>query len=94
MPEILVLYYSRNGSVRQMAQFVARGIEMVPEMTARIRTVPAVSTVTEAVEADIPDSGAPYVEQKDLEPRHALRELPRSGQLTPRRKGAKPFSLI
>lgn len=72
MPDVLVLYYSRNGSVRQMAQFVARGIEMVPEMTARIRTVPAVSTVTEAVEADIPDSGAPYVEQKDLEECAAL----------------------
>jgi NAD(P)H dehydrogenase (quinone) len=67
MPEILVLYYSRNGSVRQMAQLVGRGIETVPDMTARLRTVPAVSTVTEAVEPEIPESGAPYVEQRDLE---------------------------
>ena len=67
MPEILVLYYSRNGSVRQMAQLVGRGIETVPGMNARLRTVPAVSTVTEAVQPDIPESGAPYVEQRDLE---------------------------
>lgn len=67
MPEILVLYYSRNGSVRQMAQLVGRGIETVPGVTARLRTVPAVSTVAEAVEPDIPQGGAPYVEQRDLE---------------------------
>ena len=67
MPEILVLYYSRNGSVRQMAQLVGRGIESVEGMAARLRTVPAVSTVAEAVEPDIPQSGAPYVEHRDLE---------------------------
>ena len=67
MPEILVLYYSRTGSVRQMAQFVARGVEMVPGMSARLRTVPAVSTRTEATEPDVPENGAPYVEHKDLE---------------------------
>ena len=67
MPEILVLYYSRTGSVRQMAQFVARGVEMVPGMSARLRTVPAVSTRTEATEPEVPDDGAPYVEHKDME---------------------------
>jgi NAD(P)H dehydrogenase (quinone) len=67
MPEILVLYYSRTGSVRQMAQFVARGVEMVPGMSARLRTVPAVSTLTEASEPDVPEDGAPYAEHKDLE---------------------------
>lgn len=66
MPEILVLYYSRTGSVRQMAQLITHGVEMVPGMRARLRTVPGVSTVTEATEPDIPDSGAPYVEHKDL----------------------------
>jgi len=67
MPEILVLYYSRTGSVRQMAQFVTRGVEMVPGMRARLRTVPAVSTSTEATEPTVPDNGAPYVEHKDLQ---------------------------
>jgi len=67
MPEILVLYYSRTGSVKQMAQFVARGIEMVPGVSARIRTVPAVSTTTQATEPEIPGDGAPYVDHKDLE---------------------------
>ena len=67
MPEILILYYSRTGGVRQMAQFVGRGVEMVPGMSARLRTVPAVSALTETVESTIPDDGAPYVEHKDLE---------------------------
>ena len=66
MSDILVLYYSRYGSVAQMAHLVARGIEEVPEMTARIRTVPAVSTVCEASEDTIPPAGPPYVTQDDL----------------------------
>lgn len=67
MQEILVLYYSQTGAVKQMAQFVARGIEKVPKMGARLRTVPKVSTLTEATEPAVPDSGAPYVEFRDLE---------------------------
>jgi len=67
MQEILVLYYSRYGAVRQMAQLIARGIEQVPGARARMRTVPKVSAVCEAVEADVPDAGAPYAELKDLE---------------------------
>ena len=67
MREVLVLYYSHTGAVRQMAQLIARGVEKVPDMRARLRTVPRVSTVAEATEAAIPDSGAPYVELSDLE---------------------------
>lgn len=67
MPEILVLYYSRTGAVKQMAQFVARGIEQVAGARARLRTVPKISTVIEATEPAIPDTGAPYVEISDLE---------------------------
>ena len=63
---ILVLYYSRHGATRQLAQLIAAGIESVPGCDARLRTVPAVSTVTEATEAAIPDDGAPYVELADL----------------------------
>ena len=66
MHEILVLYYSHHGAVKQMAQYVARGIG-VAGASARVRTVPRVSTVAEAVEPAVPDSGAPYVELKDLE---------------------------
>jgi NAD(P)H dehydrogenase (quinone) len=72
MTEILVLYYSRYGSVRQMAQFVARGIEQVAGVSARVRTVPEVSAVCEAVAPAVPDAGAPYVELKDLEECAAL----------------------
>ena len=50
-----------------MAEFIARGVESVPGCEARLRTVPAVSTVAEATEPDIPSSGSPYVELRDLE---------------------------
>ena len=67
MKEILVLYYSHYGAVKQMAQFIARGIELVPGAAARMRTVPKVSAVCEAIEKNVPATGAPYVELKDLE---------------------------
>ena len=67
MKEILVLYYSRHGAVKNMAQLVARGVEQVPGMAARLRTVPPVSASCEATAPAIPDSGAPYAEARDLE---------------------------
>lgn len=66
MSEILVLYYSRYGATEKMAQHVARGVEEVPGMQARLRTVPAVSTVCEATEDNIPAQGAPYASVDDL----------------------------
>lgn len=66
MADILVLYYSRYGATAKMAQLIARGIEEVDGMQARLRTVPAVSTVCEATEDSIPDSGAPYATPDDL----------------------------
>jgi NAD(P)H dehydrogenase (quinone) len=67
MQDILVLYYSHRGSVRALAERIARGIESVHGMQARLRTVPRISTVCEAIESDVPDNGAPYVEASDLE---------------------------
>jgi NAD(P)H dehydrogenase (quinone) len=64
---ILVLYYSRHGATRKLAEFIAQGIDNVDGCEARLRTVPAVSTVVEATEPDIPAHGAPYVELRDLE---------------------------
>jgi NAD(P)H dehydrogenase (quinone) len=69
---LLVLYYSRHGSTRALAEAIAQGVESVPGCDARLRTVPAVSTVAEATEADIPGSGPPYVELSDLEQCHGL----------------------
>ena len=66
MADILILYYSRHGSVAAMAQMIARGVEQVPDMQARIRTVPPVSTVCEAVEDSIPAAGPPYATLDDL----------------------------
>ena len=66
MADILVLYYSATGSVRRLAEAVARGIESVDGMRARVRTVPKVSPVVEKAEPAVPAEGAPYVERKDL----------------------------
>ena len=63
---ILVLYYSRHGATRKLAELIAQGIESVPGAEARLRTVPAVSTVAEATAPAIPLDGAPYVELLDL----------------------------
>ncbi|WP_367607510.1 NAD(P)H:quinone oxidoreductase [Legionella sp. W05-934-2] len=65
-PYILVLYYSRSGSTKALAQYVARGVASVDGIEARIRTVPPVSTTCEAVDPPIPDEGAPYVTLNDL----------------------------
>ncbi|CAA0092786.1 NAD(P)H dehydrogenase (quinone) [Zhongshania aliphaticivorans] len=62
---VLVLYYSRHGATEQLAQHIARGVEQAG-LEARVRTVPAVSTVCEATEDDIPDSGALYASEEDL----------------------------
>ena len=67
MPEILVLYYSHRGSVRALAQQIARGVESVGGVTARLRTVPRVATVCTASEPEIPPVGAPYVDVADLD---------------------------
>ena len=64
-PYVLVLYYSRNGHVKMLAEQIALGIESTG-MEARLRTVPAVSTVCEASESDIPDTGHIYCTDDDL----------------------------
>jgi NAD(P)H dehydrogenase (quinone) len=66
MKDILVLYYSHTGAVREMAQLIARGVEGIAGCAARVRTVPRVSATAAAGPA-VPDSGAPYAELKDLE---------------------------
>ncbi len=67
MKDILVLYYSRHGATRELALCLAQGIDSVPGVQARIRTVPSISPVCEATQPDIPADGPPYVETRDLE---------------------------
>lgn len=67
MTEILVVYYSRHGATAKMAQEIARGIESVSDCSARVRTVPEVSAVSEAIEDSIPESGPPYASLEDLQ---------------------------
>ena len=66
MLKILVLYYSQNGSVLNLAREMAKGIDSVAGCEAVLRTVPKVSTVCEQIADSIPDSGAPYVSIEDL----------------------------
>lgn len=67
MAEILILYYSLGGSTEEMARSIARGVEEIPDMYARLRSVPSVSPVCEAVASDIPEQGAPYACTQDLQ---------------------------
>ena len=66
MSEILVLYYSREGAVRQLAQRVARGVARVAGMRACLRTLPPVAPVTEVAAPPVPEDGAPYASVEDL----------------------------
>ncbi len=64
--EILVLYYSPGGTTAEMANIIARGVEEIDGMQARVRTVPAVSSATEQSASSIPDSGPLYASTDDL----------------------------
>ncbi len=65
-PYILVLYYSRHGATAAMASQVARGVAQVAGVSARLRTVPAISANTEQTEDDIPSEGPLYCTPEDL----------------------------
>jgi NAD(P)H dehydrogenase (quinone) len=66
MSEILVLYYSRSGATAAMARQVCRGVESVPGMQARLRTVPPVTARTEVPLPPVPEQGPPYAHTRDL----------------------------
>jgi NAD(P)H dehydrogenase (quinone) len=66
MSEILVLYYSRQGSTAALARQISRGVESVPGMRARIRTVPPVAATVERLDPAVPDQGPPYASHDDL----------------------------
>src|SRR5579859_3096031 len=66
MNEILVLYYSRQGSTAALARQVCRGVETVPGMQARLRTVAPVTATTERLDASVPNEWPPYATHDDL----------------------------
>ncbi|MEO8101866.1 MAG: NAD(P)H:quinone oxidoreductase [Betaproteobacteria bacterium] len=66
MADILILYYSHSGSVRELARHLARGVESVAGISARLRTVPRVAPVTRIAEPAVPPEGSPYVTAADL----------------------------
>jgi NAD(P)H dehydrogenase (quinone) len=65
--DILVLYYSRQGATRRLAEAIATGIDSIDGAQARLRTVPPVAAVTETAAPPVPPEGAPYAELADLE---------------------------
>jgi NAD(P)H dehydrogenase (quinone) len=66
MSDILVLYYSRQGSTAALARQICRGVEGVAGMRARLRTVPPVAATTQRLDPPVPDEGAPYATHDDL----------------------------
>ena len=70
--EVLVLFYSRHGATANMASVIARGVESIEGVQAKIRTVPAISSVCEATEDNIPADGALYANLDDLKNCHGL----------------------
>lgn len=66
LPYLLILYYSRYGATREMAQQVARGAAQINGLEIRLRTVPPVSTLTEVTEPAVPQEGAVYCTLDDL----------------------------
>jgi len=66
MHEILVLYYSRQGSTAALARQVCRGVESVAGMKARLRTVAPVTTSIDRTDPEVPSEGPPYATHDDL----------------------------
>jgi NAD(P)H dehydrogenase (quinone) len=66
MHEILVLYYSRQGSTAALARQICRGVEMVAGMQARLRTVAPIATTADRSDPEVPDDGPPYATHEDL----------------------------
>ena len=66
MHEILVLYYSRQGSTAALARQICRGVETVAGMRARLRTVAPIATTVERPAPQVPDDGPPYAAHEDL----------------------------
>ncbi|HJU07143.1 MAG TPA: NAD(P)H:quinone oxidoreductase [Rhodanobacteraceae bacterium] len=64
--EVLVLYYSRGGHTAQLARLIARGVEEIDGVRARLRQVPPVAPVTQTAQPPVPEEGPPYAELRDL----------------------------
>ncbi len=67
MSEILILYYSRQGSTAALARQICRGVEGVAGMRARLRTVPPVAPSTQRLDPAVPEAGPPYATHEDLQ---------------------------
>ena len=64
--DILIVYYSLHGKTEALARQVARGVDGVAGMHARLRTVPAVRPPGAAVDAAPRSDGPPLATTDDL----------------------------
>ena len=69
---ILIVYFSRHGGVARLAEQIGMGVESNPQCEAVVRTLPAVSAVSEQSEDAIPAQGVPFARVEDLEECDAL----------------------
>jgi NAD(P)H dehydrogenase (quinone) len=65
--DVLILYYSRHGATRRLAECIALGVESVPGAAARLRTVPPVAAMVDTALPPVPSEGSPYAQLRDLE---------------------------
>ena len=72
MLTILILYYSRYGATKAMAEWIARGVESINDVQARLRTVPSVAPDTQVASPAIPEDGDLYATLDDLRDCHGL----------------------
>jgi len=70
--KILIIYFSRHGSVARMAEQISLGVDSIQQCEPVLRCLPEVSTTTEQVESAIPDHGVPYAQLADLQSCDAL----------------------
>ena len=66
MPDILIVYFSRHGSVAAMAEQIAAGVDSTGDCQALLRTVPEVSANSEQSEPPIPSQGPVFASNDDL----------------------------
>lgn len=66
MTTILILYYSRGGHCRQLAEHILWGVETITDCQAICRTVPDLTDKTEMPKEPIPNEGHLYAKLDDL----------------------------
>ena len=62
---LLILFYSASGSVKNLAHAIADGAEE-QDIKVKLRTVPKISSKSEIINPNVPDTGEVYCSKEDL----------------------------